>query len=129
LALNPDHASFLIMKENSMSRATASLALISLCLCLLPVSHAEEYFPPPDSEGGWRVPKDAAQARELAGVDPVRLDQAGEQCQRCTAHGGLLVVHRGYLVFEKYWGRAFRNANPDMASTGKAFTSIACASC
>ena len=38
----------------------------------------------------------------------------------------LLVVRRGYLVFEKYFGRASRNANPDMASTGKAYTSIAC---
>src|SRR5690349_3593131 len=27
---------------------------------------------------------------------------------------------------EKYFGRANRNANPDMASTGKAYTSIAC---
>ena len=27
---------------------------------------------------------------------------------------------------EKYFGKAHRNANPDMASTGKAFTSIAC---
>ena len=27
---------------------------------------------------------------------------------------------------EKYFGRASRNANPDMASTGKAYTSIAC---
>ena len=39
---------------------------------------------------------------------------------------GLLVVRHGYLVFERYFGRANRNANPDMASTGKAFTSIAC---
>src|SRR5204862_4057756 len=29
-------------------------------------------------------------------------------------------------VFERYVGRASRNANPDMASTGKAYTSIAC---
>jgi CubicO group peptidase (beta-lactamase class C family) len=39
---------------------------------------------------------------------------------------GLLVVRHGYLVMEKYAGRAARNANPDMASTGKAYTSIAC---
>ena len=35
-------------------------------------------------------------------------------------------MRHGYLVFEKYFGRAHRNANPDMASTGKAYTSIAC---
>jgi CubicO group peptidase (beta-lactamase class C family) len=35
-------------------------------------------------------------------------------------------VRHGYLFFERYFGRAARDANPDMASTGKAFTSIAC---
>ena len=64
--------------------------------------------------------------REAAGMDPQRLDAAFEFTQRCTQNGGLLVVHHGYLVFEKYFGRASRNANPDMASTGKAWTSIAC---
>ena len=59
-------------------------------------------------------------------MDPHQLEQAFDFTQRCTQNGGLLVVRHGYLVFEKYFGRAHRNANPDMASTGKAFTSIAC---
>src|SRR5881394_3730529 len=98
------------------------------CLLLLIVTSAQagEYFPPPDSAGGWRMAKDAAQLRELAGMDLPKLDQSWEFTQRCTQNGGLLVVRRGYLVFEKYFGRASRNANPDMASTGKAYTSIAC---
>ena len=87
---------------------------------------AAEYYPPPDSEGGWRTAEDAASARELAGMDHQRLDQAFDFTQRCSQNGGLLVVRHGYLVFEKYYGRANRDANPDMASTGKAFTSIAC---
>jgi CubicO group peptidase (beta-lactamase class C family) len=87
---------------------------------------AQDYYPPPDSEGGWRTLTDATKLRELAGVDLVKLDQAWEQTQRCTQNAGLVVVRRGYLVYEKYAGRAFRNANPDMASCGKAFTSIAC---
>ena len=87
---------------------------------------AADYFPPPDSEGGWRVPANAKETRELAGMDPRKLDLAFDFTQRCSQNGGLLVVRHGYLVFEKYFGRASRNANPDMASTGKAFTSIAC---
>ena len=59
-------------------------------------------------------------------MDLSKLDQAWDFTQRCTQNGGLLVVRRGHLVFEKYFGRASRNANPDMASTGKAYTSIAC---
>ena len=84
------------------------------------------YFPPPDKDGGWRTPADAAEARSLAGVDPAALERAYNFTQRCSQNGGLLVVHKGYLVFERYYGRAHRDANPDMASTGKAYTSIAC---
>src|SRR5438105_3030231 len=84
------------------------------------------YFPPPDSAGGWRTATNAAQIRELAGMDLPRLERAGDFTQRCTQNGGLLVARNGRLVFEKYFGRASRNANPDMASTGKAYTSIAC---
>src|SRR2546423_1298609 len=101
-------------------------AVFVLVLLALPVIEAADYFPPPDSEGGWRTLKDAAQVRELARMDLPRLEQAFDFTQRCTQNGGLLVVRHGYLVFEKYFGRAHRNANPDMASTGKAYTSIAC---
>ena len=89
-------------------------------------ARAADYFPPPDTEGGWRTLTDPAQIRDLAGMDAKRLDQAFDFTQRCTQNGGLLVVRHGYLVLEKYFGRAHRNANPDMASTGKAYTSIAC---
>ena len=88
---------------------------------------ATTYFPPPDAEGGWRTTKDAAEARALAGIDLARLEQAARAAERSNAdNGGLLVVSKGYLVLERYYGKAHRNANPDMASTGKAFTSIAC---
>ena len=87
---------------------------------------AAEYFPPPDSEGGWRALSDPKEIRDKAGLDVAWLERAFTVCERSTQNGGLLVVRHGYLVFEKYFGRAHRNANPDMASTGKAFTSIAC---
>ena len=99
-----------------------------LCLVLGSASVAKgaDYYPPPDSDGGWRTLNDPAQIRELAGMDVKKLDQAYDLTQRATQNGGLLVVRHGYLVYEKYFGRAHRNANPDMASTGKAYTSIAC---
>ncbi|HTI70464.1 MAG TPA: serine hydrolase [Candidatus Limnocylindria bacterium] len=90
------------------------------------VVHGADYFPPPDSQGGWRTANTATAIRDCAGMDLARLDQAYEFTQRCSQNGGLLVVRHGYLVYEKYYGRAHRNANPDMASTGKAYTSVAC---
>lgn len=103
-----------------------SLTVLGAVLSPWTVLGAADYFPPPDSEGGWRTLKQPAQVRKLAGMELPRLDQAFDFTQRCTQNGGLLVVRRGYLVFEQYFGRAHRNANPDMASTGKAYTSIAC---
>ena len=103
-----------------------TLLLLTFFALVPAIARADDYFPPPDSESGWRTLKDAREVRELAGMKPERLDQAWELVQRSTQHGGLLIVRRGYLVFEKYFGRAHRNANPDMASCGKAFTSVAC---
>src|ERR1700722_6409420 len=87
---------------------------------------ADDYFPPPDSQGGWRTLKDAAQIRKTAGMDLTKLDYAFEYASRSSQHGGLLVVRHGYLVYEKYYGKGSRVANPVVASCGKAFTSIAC---
>jgi len=103
------------------------IALVSF-LCLSPVEpiQADDYFPPADSEGGWRTLKDSAQIRRLAGMDLPKLDQAFEYAQRTSQHGGLLVVRHGWLVYEKYYGRGNREANAATASVGKAYTSIAC---
>jgi CubicO group peptidase (beta-lactamase class C family) len=105
--------------------------LILLILALFPCSALaadalDDFFPPPDSEGGWRALKDAQQARQTAGMDLAKLDQAFEYASRTSQHGGLLVVRHGWLVYEKYYGRGNREAIPAMASVGKAFTSIAC---
>jgi CubicO group peptidase (beta-lactamase class C family) len=103
------------------------LALLASLPLLAASVFAADYFPPSDAQGGWRTPKDAAEARALAGIELDRLEQAYRAVERSnTENGGLVVISKGYLVFEKYFGKAHRNANPDMASTGKAFTSIAC---
>src|SRR5437870_945333 len=99
---------------------------LALALTLTAFTRAADYFPPPDSEGGWRTLHETKEIREKAGLDLSRLEDAYKICERSTPNGGLLVVRHGWLVFEKYFGRASRNANPDMASTGKAYTSIAC---
>src|SRR5690349_13141115 len=107
-------------------RPPCSAVLLALALLITGSVLADDYFPPPDGEGGWRTLTDAEAIREKAEMDLRQLDRAYEFTTRCSQHGGLLVVRHGYLVYEKYFGRAQRNGNPDMASTGKAYTSIAC---
>jgi CubicO group peptidase (beta-lactamase class C family) len=87
---------------------------------------ADEYFPQPDSAGGWRTLKDAASIAKTGGMDLARLDYAFEYASRTSQHGGLVVIRHGYLVYEKYYGRGNREATPAMASVGKAYASIAC---
>jgi CubicO group peptidase (beta-lactamase class C family) len=110
-----------------MSKSTRLLVCLFF-VCGLPLGSAEksDYFPPSDQDGGWRTLTDAKEIRRLAGMDLGRLDQAFEFEKETSQHGGLVVVRHGYLVYEKYFGKGNREAHPDMASIGKAFTSISC---
>ena len=104
----------------------ALLGLIFVCGLPLGSAEKDNYFPPSDKDGGWRALTDPAKIRTLAGMDLSRLDQAFEFEKETSQHGGLVVVRHGYLVYEKYFGKGNREAHPDMASIGKAFTSISC---
>ena len=99
---------------------------VALAFACAAVLAAQEYYPAPDSAGGWRTLEDATQIRKKTGIDVRRLDMAFEYAKRTSPHGGLLVARHGYLVYERYYGRGNREANPAMASVGKAYTSIAC---
>ncbi len=100
--------------------------LLFLLYCAGILQAAEPvYYPPPDASGGWRALKDAADVRRAAGLDLAKLDEAFEFTKDTTQHGGLLVVRHGYLAYERYFGRGNREAIPELASCGKAFTSIA----
>jgi CubicO group peptidase (beta-lactamase class C family) len=106
----------------------ASRIPLSLAVCLgaaFGFAVNNDYFPPADKDGGWRTLPDAAKIRSEAGMDLSRLDQAFEFEKETSQHGGLVVVRHGYLVYEKYFGKGHREAHPDMASIGKAFTSVA----
>ena len=101
-----------------------NLAFLLLAICPL---HAADptYYPPADAKGGWRTLKNDTDIRREAGLDPAKLDEAFEFTKDTTQHGGLLVVRHGYLAYERYFGRGNREAIPELASCGKAFTSIA----
>ena len=91
----------------------------------MPAETSAAYFPPPDSQGGWRTATDADAMRRMAGMDKKKLDAAFEFIQGSTKNGGLLVLRRGWLVYEDYFGLGHREATPNLASCGKSFTSIA----
>lgn len=114
-----------------------ALVLTSSVRAAEPVKLAD-YFPPPESKGGWRtlLPEkghpDAAQKktiREVAGVDWDKLSEAWEHNLRAEGPSMLLVIRRGHVVGEWYneewlktWGRA---KAPGFYSTTKAYISTA----
>jgi CubicO group peptidase (beta-lactamase class C family) len=89
------------------------------------VTASAQYFPPPDTAGGWRTLTNPKEIQAKAGLDVAQLDKVFEYIQGSTQHGGLLVVRHGWLVYERYFGRANRESTPNEASVGKSFTSIA----
>jgi CubicO group peptidase (beta-lactamase class C family) len=109
--------------------STRTSHILSLLLTISIAAPAvAEYYPPPDSKGGWRslTNADDRKLRKVAGMNRAKLEEAFQYAKETTQHGGIVVVRHGWLVYEKYFGKGNRLANPDMASCGKAFTSIAC---
>lgn len=84
-----------------------------------------EYFPLPDSLGGWRTLTKADEIRQEVGLDQAKLDEAFDFVRTTTKNGGLIVVRHGYLVYENYFGKGQREATPNLGSCGKSFTGIA----
>ena len=110
-------------KSLRQARYFAPVALLAFVPLAAPF--ADDYFPPPDAKGGWRTLADPAKIAKTAGIDKQKLDEAFDYVQNTSQHGGLLVVRHGYLVYERYFGRGNREALPELASCGKAFTSVA----
>src|SRR5262245_3721477 len=79
------------------------------------------YFPAPESQGGWRVLRDSAQLRSLAGVDPDKLAELKDWLQQSdTRNFAAVVVRRGYVVLEVERGPGARTNATRVASVSKA---------
>lgn len=83
------------------------------------------YFPPSDTDGGWRRLKSARKIRKITAIDVDGLEAAFEFTKGSTKNGGLVVARNGHLVYEKYFGKGHPEATPNQGSCGKSFTSIA----
>ncbi len=113
------------MLANNPRSTRYGAAFLLLALSPLALPYSDDYYPPPDAKTGWRSLTDPVKIRKTAGIDTQKLDETFDYVQQSTQHGGLLVVRHGYLVYERYFGRGNREALPELASCGKAFTSVA----
>jgi CubicO group peptidase (beta-lactamase class C family) len=105
-------------------KGVSAITLLTVVWLCAPAVSAQ-YYPPADRAGGWRTLKNPAEIRLKTGLDVKQLDAAFQYIQGSSQNGGLLVVRHGWLVYERYFGRANREATPDTTSCGKSFTSLA----
>lgn len=85
---------------------------------LLGLQPAEEYFPPPESEGGWRKLKDPEEIHRLAGMDPEQLASLRKWLQESDPMGrdfAAVVIRNGYIVLEIEKGL---NSKTDLGKAG-----------
>lgn len=97
---------------------------IFLSILLAPLAfaaHGADYFPPPESAGGWRTLNRPEDVRRIAGMDPAKLDAlkrwllASDQRDFAAA-----VVRRGYVVLEVERGNSAKTDARRVASVSKA---------
>jgi hypothetical protein len=86
---------------------------------------AREYFPPPESLGGWRWLKGPEEVRSIGGFDPERLQLACERNAQFTDTSQVVIVRHGYLVAEWNENHASASTRFDIWSATKSFTSTA----
>lgn len=110
------------------------LSLVLLTALALPAAapgadKPADYFPPPESKGGWRSalpakgPPDAA-ALEKLGIDAAKLAEAWEFNAKAEGATGLLVIRHGQIVGEWYRG-CEPSTKFNIYSSSKAYTSLA----
>ena len=87
--------------------------------------NADRYFPPPETKGGWRVLKEAGQARELAGIDLAALAPARTWNEAHGVPSAIAIVRRGYLVAEWYQNATYPDTRFNIHSCTKSFTGTA----
>ena len=88
--------------------------------CVLAVG-AEPYFPPPESQGGWRKLDKPEAARRLAGVSPEKLAELRQWLLDSDKRDfAAVVVRGGYVVLEVERGNSARTDSRRVASVSKA---------
>jgi CubicO group peptidase (beta-lactamase class C family) len=80
-----------------------------------------DYFPPPESQGGWRKLDKPDDIRQIAGADPARLGELKEWLLQSDDRGfAAVVIRRGYIVLEVERGNSAKTDSRRVASVSKA---------
>ena len=83
--------------------------------------NSQDYFPVPESKGGWRTLTAPEDLRRLAGVDPAKLEELRSWLLKSDRRPfAAVVIRNGYIVLEVERGRSARTDSQRVASVSKA---------
>ena len=81
----------------------------------------KDYFPPPESKGGWRTLNDPESIRRLAGMDPDKLTKLRAWLRESDDRDfAAVVIRRGYIVLQEERGNRAVADSRRVASCSKA---------
>jgi len=108
------------------------LSFLLGALMLVGCNSEEEYFPPTESNGGWRKNTSPDFVHSL-GLNPQKLEEFGDynlgientSWMPYAQHKGIIVIKNGWIVGEWYNAPAAREFRTYISSNGKAFAMIA----
>lgn len=84
-------------------------------------SQPDDYFPPPESAGGWRKLSEPDDVRQIAGMDAAKLDTLKEWLLRSDNRDfAAVVIRRGHIVLEVERGNSAKTDDRRVASVSKA---------
>ncbi len=83
------------------------------------------YYPLPESKGGWRSLQEADRVQALAGMDLDKLSPAHAWNIQFPVASAVVIVRRGYLVAEWYENGALPDTKFNIFSCTKSFTGTA----
>lgn len=93
-------------------------------LCVAPASSQaanDTYFPPPESQGGWRTLNSPAEIQKIGGMDPLRLAVLRTWLMDSDKRDfAAVVVRHGHIVLEIERGNSSRTNSRRVASVSKA---------
>jgi len=104
-----------------ISREYCMILMSLLAVTLGAAPRADEYFPPPESGGGWRVAATADAVRREGGMDPAKLDELRQWLLKSDDRNfAAVVIRHGYVTLQVERGNSARDDARRVASVSKA---------
>jgi CubicO group peptidase (beta-lactamase class C family) len=99
----------------------SSIFAVAAALCAHATLAAGDYFPPPESQGGWRTLNQPEDQRRLGGVNPDKLSDLQQWLLNSDRRDfAAVVIRHGYIVLEVERGNSAKTDARRVASVSKA---------